>query len=160
MNFPRQLFNLLLFSATFMTAGCSSQIAQRAQNSDGFLGFIFNYPGPSIVPVEHVSSWTGTIVSAHATAEVGGLRVSGLVGKNAPPHYGSYIDVIVMNANKKIIADTKANYFPTEIPNRFRGSMGYSHYSTWLPLIPPPGSVVRVIFRDAPSANRGTWRTP
>jgi hypothetical protein len=159
-NFSHRFSILFIFGVTFITAGCNSPIAQRAQNSDGFLGFIFNYPGPNILPVEHVSSWTGKIVSAHATADRGGLLVSGLVGKTSRPPYGSYIDVIIMDANKQTIAATKTNYFPAEIPDRFRGSMGYSHYFARFPFIPAPGSLVKVIFHENTSASQGFWRTP
>ena len=155
----QRLFIMLLLSVTFMTAGCSA-IFQRAQNSDGFLGFIFNYPGPNILPVTPISSWTGRIVSAHATADRGGLLVSGLVGKTSPPPYGSYIGVIVMDANKKTVAATKTNYFPADIPNRFRGSMGYSHYITRFPFMPPPGSTVKVVFHEYSKENQGFSRTP
>ncbi len=132
-------------------SACSSPLAQRAQRADGLLGFIFDYPGPDILPVERISKAGGNIATAHATEENGQLRVSGLVSKAGlhEPPYGSHIDVFVLDARGKVSASTATTYFPRNFPRRIRGNMGNSHYVARFPAIPPAGSTVQVVFHGA-----------
>ena len=144
----RHLFAAALFICAALLTGCASSLAHRAQRADGLLGFIFDFPGPDILPVERVSSSGGEIVTAHATAEGRQLRISGLVRKAAlrEPPAGSHLDILVHNSRGKIITRVATEYFPREFPPRIRGSFGYSHYVALLPTSPPAGSTVEVIF--------------
>jgi hypothetical protein len=152
MNTAQLLRLTTVLALGFTLAGCASPLAQRAQRADGLLGFIFDYPGPDLVPVERVSKAGGEIATAHAVADGSQLRVSGLVRKGGmhDPPYGSHIDVLLLSARGKVIASTATDYFPRPIPRQHsRGGMGNSHYVARLPAIPPPGSTVQVIFHGA-----------
>lgn len=137
------------------SAGCSSPLAQRAQNADGMLGFIFGSPGPNVVPVERVSKAGGQIATAHAVADGKGLRVSGLVRKGGlgEPPRGSHIDVLVLDARGHTTAAVATDYFPRPIPRQTsRGGMGNAHYATRFPFVPHAGSTVRVVFHGTAKA--------
>ena len=149
LKLDQALYVACLLSVGLAETSCSSPLTERAQRADGLLGFIFDSPGPNLVPVERVSKAGGNIATAHATADGAQLRVSGLVrkaGLGEPPR-GSHIDVLVLDARGKTTAAVATEYFPRPIPRRTsRGGMGNAHYSTRLPFIPPPGSTVRVVF--------------
>lgn len=157
MLFPLQpiLRLALVFACAISASGCSSTLTQRAQRADGLLGFIFDSPGPDLVPVERISKGGGEIATAHAVAEGSGLRVSGLVrkaGLHQPPR-GSHIDVLVSDARGATTAAVATDYFPRPIPRQHsRGGMGTSHYAVRLPSLPPAGSTVKVIFHGATKA--------
>lgn len=138
-----------------LTTACSSPLAQRAQRADGLLGFIFDSPGPDVVPVERVSKGGGLIVTAHATPADGGLRVGGIVRKapivQSVP--GSHVDVFVLNARGQISSAVATDYFPRPLAHpSSRYGPGNSHYGVRLPAIPPAGSTVRVVFHGIAKA--------
>jgi hypothetical protein len=141
-------FVAALTTSAALLIGCSSSLSQRSQRADGLLGFIFDFPGPDILPVERVSGSGGEIITAHATADGRQLRVSGLVRKaslSEPPR-GSHIDILVHNPRGKIIASVATDYFPRDFPPRIRGNPGNVHYVAHFSKIPPAGSTVQVIF--------------
>lgn len=160
MNFPRAGLSQInaALALALITSYCASPLAQRAQRADGLLGFIFDYPGPDIVPVERVSRAGGEIATAHAVPEGQQLRVSGLVRKRGlhDPPYGSHVDILVLDARWKVLASTAADYSPRHFPRRIRGNMGTSlgtsFYMARLPSIPPAGSTVRVVFHGSSKA--------
>jgi len=139
----------LVFALTLF--GCSSTLDQRAQRADGLLGFLFDKPGPDVVPVEKISTNSGRIVTAHSHAEHGDLLISGLVGKNSMhgPPYGSHVDVMITDAGGQTFEAKAADYLPRQLPRRIRGNRGYSTYIARFPEMPPEGSTVKVIFHDA-----------
>ena len=128
---------------------------QRAQRADGLMGFIFDYPGPDIVPVERVSKAGGEIATAHAVADENDLRVSGLVRTVSlhQPLPGSHIDVLVIDARGTTTAAVNTDHFLRPIPRRAsRAGMANAHYLARLPFIPRAGSKVRVVFHGTPKA--------
>lgn len=149
---PARAFHVLIFALTFALVGCSSTLVQRAQRADGLFGFMADYPGADVIPVERISRGSGEIVTAHAHVHRGELLVSGLVGRSSlhDPPYGSHIDVLVIDAGGKTVAAQAADYLPRHFPRRIRGNRGYSHYVTRFSTIPPAGSTVKVIFHGAP----------
>jgi hypothetical protein len=134
-----------------LVSGCSSSVSERAQRADGLIGFLLDQPGKDLVPVERIQSRQGQIVTAHATADHDGLRVSGLVGRVplVEQPYGSHVDVIVVGPHGETVAAASANYLPRTIGRRVRGGFRRSHYSVRFPSLPPDGSTVQVRFHAA-----------
>jgi hypothetical protein len=132
-----------------ITSACTSTLAKRAQRADGLLGFIFDSPGPDIVPVERVSRDGGRVTTAHATAAGNELRVAGIVRKAdiVQPPIGAHIDVFVVDAKGRVTAGVATDYFPRPLRHSSsRYGPANSHYSVLLPAIPAAGSTVRVVF--------------
>lgn len=137
------------FALVVATTACTSSLAQRAQRADGLLGFIFDSPGPDIVPVERVSRDGGRVTTAHATAAGNELRVAGIVRKAdiVQPPLGAHIDVFVVDYKGRVTAGVATDYFPRPLRHSSsRYGPANSHYSVRLRVIPAVGSTVRVVF--------------
>ncbi|MBS0657228.1 MAG: hypothetical protein JSR82_03150 [Verrucomicrobia bacterium] len=135
-------------------SGCSAGLSQRAENSDGFLDFLFVQPRNELpITVERISSSGGTVETAHVRVYGREAYVTGLIGRGVhDPVIGSHIDVEVINARGKVVQSQVDTFLPTQIPSGRRGN-AYSRYTTRLLAIPPPGSSLRVTFHNDSRSN-------
>ncbi|MBS0658573.1 MAG: hypothetical protein JSR82_10060 [Verrucomicrobia bacterium] len=144
-----KLLPALLVAIGLGLAGCSTAVAQRADNSDGLLDFLFGQPGTELnLPVERISSSGGNVETAHVRVFRREAYVSGLIGRGAhEASIGSHVDVEVINAAGKVAQSQAINFLPSQIPSGRRGNF-YSRYATRLQAIPSPGSSLRVTFHN------------
>ncbi|MBS0657780.1 MAG: hypothetical protein JSR82_05965 [Verrucomicrobia bacterium] len=129
--------------------GCTTAMAQRAENSDGLFDFLFARPRTELaLPVERISSSGGTVETAHVNVYGREAYVTGLIGRGFhEAAIGSHLDVEVINPRGKIAQSQVVNFLPAQIPSGRRGN-SYSRYATRLQAIPPPGSSLRVTFHN------------
>lgn len=127
---------------------CSSTVAKRAQRSDGLLDFLFGNSVEVAVPVEKISGGGGRIASAHVKTYGKKVYVSGLVQRQslADPPPWAHVDVIVVDAQQKVIEGVAVNYMPRDIPHGYRGGFSQSHYTARLTVLPQTGATVKVVF--------------
>lgn len=126
---------------------------RRAEQSDGLLDFLFHQSRSDLaVPVELVSSVSGTVETAHVRRYGREVFVTGLVGRGVlQPNAGSHIDVEVFNPAGNLSQAHVTGYLPAPISSgRFGHSL--SRYCVRLPSVPAPGSSVRVTFHNVPRA--------
>lgn len=146
---------IVAMSATIPTA-CSSSVMQKAQRSDGLLDFLAALAGQSVedaLPVEKGSDAYGRIATAHVRREPDGFLVNGLVRKTSlvDPPPGAHVDVLLLDARRRVIERVATRYLPRDIPSGRRGALPQSHYAIRLRTArPPQGAIVRVVFDSKP----------
>ena len=121
------------------------------QHSDGLIDFVLGGDRAELpVAVEKVSGGGGFIISAHVRAYGNNVFVSGLVGGD--PVRGAHIDVLVLNAQGKVVEGVAENYLPRDIPHGQRGGFAQSRYTARLAARPANDSTVKVIFHGVPKS--------
>ena len=152
MNFPIRVCLPAVFAG--LLASCSSPTAQRAQRADGLLDFLAGNPGETNVPVELVSGGGGRITTGQVRAYDKRVFVTGLVERQSVgnPPAGSHVDVLVLDARRKVVERVTVRYSPRDIPHGQRGRFPQSHYTARLTALPPPGSTVEVRFHGLPES--------
>lgn len=140
---------LVLLSVVLASTACTSPAWLRLQHSDGLFDFVLGGERAEVpVAVEKISGGGGSIISAHVRAYGKDIFVSGLVGRlslgDPPP--GAHVDVIVLNAQGKVIEGVAENYLPRDIPHGQRGGFAQSHYTARLAARPAADSTVKVAF--------------
>lgn len=136
-----------------LIGGCASSLAQRAQRANGLLDFLAGNPGETTVPVEIIGSGRGRIETAQVRAYGAKVYVTGFVRRAWPgdPHPAAHVDVMVVDASKRLVETKLATYLPRSIPHGQRGGFAHSSFTVRLTALPPPGATVKVIFHDAPA---------
>jgi hypothetical protein len=134
---------------------CTSPAWQRMQHADGLLDFVFGSDRAELqVAVEKVSGGGGSITSAHVRAYGDKVFVSGLVGRQSPgsPPPGAHVDVIVLDAQGKVVEGIAETYLPRDIPHGQRSGFAQSRYTARLAARPGNDSTVKVVFHGVPKS--------
>ena len=144
---------LLTCLLPLLCGGCASNFAQRAQRATGLLDFLDGNPGETTVPVKIIGSGRGRIETAHVRAYGEKVYVTGFVRRAWPgdPRPGAHVDVMVVDARKKLVETKLATYLPRSIPHGQRSGFAHASYTVRLAALPPPGATVKVIFHDSPA---------
>ena len=118
------------------------------------LDFLAGNPGETGIPVVKVSGGGGRIASSQVRVYRQGVFVSGWVERSSlgnPPPW-SHVDVLVLDARRRVIEAQLTNYLPRSIPHGLRGSFPRSRFTVRLQAQPPRGSSVKVIFHAQPKS--------
>jgi hypothetical protein len=136
--------------------GCES--LRKGEQADGILDFVMilaNTAKPDVAPIERDSTGDGEIATARAVADRGGrASVRGSVKKHSGAGWVSgafsHVDVLVLNSHRDMVESHTTTFSPSLIPVTQRGIEGRAHYHAALETVPPPGSVIRVVFHNIP----------
>jgi hypothetical protein len=135
-------------------SGCANW--KQVAHADGPLDLAMALVGkakPDVAPIERISHGGGAIATARAVAYDGGVLVRGSVRK-ASFGWGttsySHVDVVVLDAKRRVLGGIATKYFPSEIPNTSRGEEGRSRFSVRLSRALPPGATIQVVFHNSP----------
>ena len=135
--------------AALLLTGCSSQLASRAQHSDGLLDFVV---GDSSKAITIAPGDSDRITATRLRACGGRFYVSGVV-RRAPlrePPRGSHIDVLVLDAKRRVLASVPVDYSPRRFSPARRGQSGQSRFTARLEKLPPRDATIELVFHDAP----------
>ncbi len=108
-------------------------------------------------PVERISGGGGDVKTAHVRKDSRGAFVFGNVAKQ----FGagrvstawSHVDVVVLDSKGQCFERIATSFFPSKVPDTYRGIRGHSSYFVRLASLPPAGSTIIVAFHGI-----GTFR--
>lgn len=155
LNFAPTFGPIFICLAVFSLAGCADW--KQVAHADGPLDMAMALVGkakPDVAPIEKISHGGGAIATARAVAEDGNVSVRGSVGKAGPGWVitaFSHVDVIILDANRKVLSGIATKFFPSEIPNTSRGEEGRSRFSVHIARALPPGGTIQIAFHNVPA---------
>ncbi|MBV9126776.1 MAG: hypothetical protein JO117_01680 [Verrucomicrobia bacterium] len=89
------------------------------------------------------------ITSARAAWLGGRIMISGSVerkfGYSYPESYQNHIALYIYDASGKPLGETRTDYIPKPLAASFRYGQTRGSYATYLPVNPPPNSVVKIV---------------
>lgn len=154
LNSLKIVLTALSISALYLGLANASDASQDYQNTTGLLDFLLASAGQrrDLFPVEKISGAAVTITAARAIAEKTGMRVYGSVARipSYSPAREGHVDVIVLDRTGKILTRVSVDYFPRDIPQSLRGTIGRSHFNVSFSSVPAGASAVRVAYSALP----------
>jgi hypothetical protein len=142
-----------LIGAAFAFVGCTSQLQERLQKSDGLIDCLVAGNRADLPnPVKKVSGRSGSVVTSHLRGYGDRIYVFGLVSRASivEPGPGAHVDIKVENSRGQLVQTAAVAFIPRTIPHSLRGTQGRSSYAATLAIRPAPDATVAAVFHDIP----------
>ena len=137
--------------------GCANW--KQIERADGPVDLAMAFVGkaqPDVAPIEKIAGGAGGIATVRAVQENGGISVRGSVrrgGLGTLNTYSSHVDVVVLDASRRVVYGVATDYSPADIPYTYHGIEGRSRFSVFLTRPLPQGATIQIRFHNVPAKN-------